>query len=41
MDKFKEYLPDFGLLWLRVLMGVGIAYHGYGKVVWRENRPFC
>jgi putative oxidoreductase len=21
-----------GLLWLRVLMGVGIAYHGYGKV---------
>ena len=32
MDKFKEYLPDFGLLWLRVLMGVGIAYHGYGKV---------
>ncbi|OGX06278.1 MAG: hypothetical protein A2Z88_00520 [Omnitrophica WOR_2 bacterium GWA2_47_8] len=21
-----------GLLWLRVLMGAGIAYHGYGKV---------
>lgn len=23
---------DLGLLWLRVLMGAGIAYHGYGKV---------
>lgn len=23
---------DGGLLWLRVLMGAGIAYHGYGKV---------
>lgn len=21
-----------GLLWLRVLMGAGIAYHGYGKI---------
>lgn len=25
-------LHDLGLLWLRVLMGCGIAYHGYGKV---------
>jgi len=32
MDKFKEYLPDIGLLWLRVFMGLGIAHHGYGKV---------
>lgn len=23
---------EFGLLWLRVLMGLGIAYHGYGKL---------
>ncbi len=23
---------DFGLLWLRVLMGAGIAYHGYQKL---------
>ncbi len=23
---------SLGLLWLRVLMGAGIAYHGYGKV---------
>lgn len=23
---------DLGLLFLRVMMGVGIAYHGYGKV---------
>ena len=32
MDKLKEHLSDFGLLWLRVLVGVGIAHHGYGKV---------
>ncbi len=25
-------LMHAGLLWLRVLMGTGIAYHGYGKV---------
>jgi putative oxidoreductase len=25
-------LQSFGLLWLRVLMGTGIAYHGYGKL---------
>lgn len=23
---------DLGLLWLRVLAGAGMAYHGYGKV---------
>ena len=28
----KEKLFDLGLLWLRVLMGVGIAHHGYGKI---------
>lgn len=28
----KETLRDAGLLWLRVLAGLGIAYHGYGKV---------
>lgn len=28
----KKYLPDIGLLWLRLLSGCGIAYHGYGKV---------
>jgi putative oxidoreductase len=27
-----KLLPDLGLLWFRVLAGVGIAYHGYGKV---------
>lgn len=27
-DKFMH----LGLLWLRVLMGSGIAYHGYGKI---------
>lgn len=30
MDKSKTL--DLGLLWLRILMGSGIAYHGYGKV---------
>lgn len=28
----KDNLRDIGLLWLRVLMGLGIAYHGYGKI---------
>jgi len=28
----KEKLRDTGLLWLRLLAGSGIAYHGYGKV---------
>jgi putative oxidoreductase len=27
-----EWTKDIGLLWLRVLTGAGIAYHGYGKV---------
>ena len=25
-------LHSLGLLWLRVLMGAGMAYHGYGKL---------
>ena len=25
-------LHDVGLLWLRILMGAGIAHHGYGKI---------
>lgn len=28
----KDNLSSIGLLWLRVLAGAGIAYHGYGKV---------
>lgn len=27
-----QRLKSFGLLWLRVLMGLGIAYHGYNKI---------
>jgi len=27
-----ESLKSLGLLWLRVLMGAGIATHGYGKI---------
>jgi putative oxidoreductase len=32
MDKMREILINTGLLWLRVLMGAGIAYHGYQKI---------
>ncbi len=32
MEKIKPYLLDAGLLWLRVLAGAGIAYHGYGII---------
>ena len=32
MAKLKELGLHLGLLWLRILMGAGIAYHGYGKV---------
>ena len=32
MDKGKGLLFDVGIVWLRVLMGAGMAYHGYGKV---------
>ncbi len=32
MDKIREFLINAGLLWLRVLMGAGIAYHGYQKI---------
>ncbi len=28
----EEWAKNTGLLWLRVLAGVGIAHHGYGKV---------
>lgn len=28
----KDTLQSFGILWLRVLTGLGMAYHGYGKV---------
>jgi len=28
----QEKMGSLGLLWLRVLMGSGIAYHGYGKI---------
>lgn len=28
----KDKLRDMGLLWLRMIAGAGIAYHGYGKV---------
>jgi len=32
IQAIKNRSTDIGLLWLRVLMGSGIAYHGYGKV---------
>lgn len=32
MNRFATRIASLGLLWLRVLVGAGIAYHGYGKV---------
>jgi len=32
MDTVRQKAQAVGLLWLRVLMGLGIAYHGFGKV---------
>jgi putative oxidoreductase len=32
MSTGNNTLYAVGLLWLRVLMGIGIAHHGYGKV---------
>lgn len=32
MNTLKELATSFGLLWLRVLTGAGIATHGYGKL---------
>lgn len=32
MRAWKETLSAFGLLWLRVPLGLVMAYHGYGKV---------
>lgn len=33
MDSWREMSLNIGLLWLRVLMGLGISiFHGYGKV---------
>ena len=32
MKFLREKGTNYGLLWLRVLMGLGMAYHGYGKV---------
>jgi len=28
----RDALLSLGLLWLRILAGAGIAYHGYGKI---------
>lgn len=32
MQNTKENLFNLGLVWLRVLMGLGIASHGYAKI---------
>lgn len=32
MGPKREAMRDVGLLWLRVLLGIGIATHGYGKL---------
>ena len=32
MKEFKKKATDIGLLWLRVMIGLAIASHGYGKI---------
>lgn len=32
INTWREKALTLGLLWLRVLMGFGIAWHGYGKI---------
>lgn len=32
MKPSKEILTTIGFLWLRILMGIGIATHGYSKI---------
>lgn len=32
VKNWRNLLVNVGLLWLRVLMGLGIAMHGYGKI---------
>ena len=32
MARIKEAALNLGLLWLRLLMGAGIAYHGYNEI---------
>ena len=32
MRQYNDKLLSLGLLWMRVLTGLGMAYHGYGKV---------
>lgn len=32
MNFLKDNGMHLGILWLRILMGAGMAYHGYGKV---------
>ena len=32
MSEHKRDLTNIGLLWLRIFSGLGIAYHGYGKI---------
>lgn len=32
MSEREKDWTDLGLLWLRILMGTGIATHGYGKI---------
>ena len=39
MKDNKQTFKDLGLLWLRILMGSGIAYHGYGKVFGGDITP--
>ena len=40
MRKTDERLCFAGLLWLRIFMGLGMAYHGYGKLFGGRREQF-
>lgn len=39
--KQNGLFADLGILWLRVLAGAGIAYHGYGKIFGGRMEQFA
>ena len=42
MDSWRDKSQNVGLLWLRVLMGLGISmFHGYGKVFGGRMEQFA
>jgi putative oxidoreductase len=40
MSNLQEKLTAIGLLWLRTLLGLGLIYHGYGKIFGGQMEGF-